>query len=830
MQASGDKTDPQPSVVAFLGSSSNVNLLFEPQEEGDSFHYALPDDMSSNPRMTELDNEDLEVLKFRGAFLLPPRDLCDDLIESFFEKIHPTMPILNRSQFMRSYNNPSNPPSLLLLQSMLLAGSRVCKSPALLDSDQSVDLASLTFYKRAKALFDANYETDRITIVQSVMLLGWWWEGPEDVTRNSFYWSRVALSIAQGFGLHRSMENTSMPLATKRTWKKVWWALFARDRWGAVGLGRPVMINLEDSDVPMLTEDDFIEDEPGFPSLYPMNRIQVLAFIHTVKLSEIMGMVLRQQFSVNAENSRRQNKVPVVSHCDMAMGSWMSNLPPELKYSVKDKANHNFFIATLHAQYYTVLCLVHRSNVLRKGNLASDNPYPSWGIAFQAAHMISRIMENLLQFEECGDCSVFYIYTVFSAMIMLLYQTDSPTPSVVESAKKAFETCSVALNEMGKKWMVARMIQKLFKPLNADKQLREQYVKDAQKRANTSPNARYSKKVKVKSKVSSSSREPIPNRRTFPESSYSPSAIIDQGAMSKPAMSPPSSSVRTMFSKQPVLSLDQVQGNIPNFTSSSSPAMVEGLSSQMQVGGPGGWNKQMHRSHLPDHTNAAPPLVNPDFLFVTNNPPDSQNFYQNFQPSQLFPDPNDSEGRGSLSEMLFSNTNAVGMESAESSTSSISGQTPPQPHPTHTSGSGMMHSTPSDTISPAGEPPSHLSPTASRHVGDGNPEDMHGGPGSGGPKWNPGSQVPNSLNLNEWYHYLTSTFQSVHPMDHEGHNGRVPGHTPAQSEGMEMPTTHSDGDHGIMSDLLNLNHGSLVDNGGSGSGKGSNSGVNPNNS
>lgn len=820
--------------MAFLGSSSNVNLLFEPQEEGDSFHYALPDDMSSNPRMTELDNEDLEVLKFRGAFLLPPRDLCDDLIESFFEKIHPTMPILNRSQFMRSYNNPSNPPSLLLLQSMLLAGSRVCKSPALLDSDQSVDLASLTFYKRAKALFDANYETDRITIVQSVMLLGWWWEGPEDVTRNSFYWSRVALSIAQGFGLHRSMENTSMPLATKRTWKKVWWALFARDRWGAVGLGRPVMINLEDSDVPMLTEDDFIEDEPGFPSLYPINRIQVLAFIHTVKLSEIMGMVLRQQFSVNAENSRRQNKVPVVSHCDMAMGSWMSNLPPELKYSVKDKATHNFFIATLHAQYYTVLCLVHRSNVLRKGNQASDNPYPSWGIAFQAAHMISRIMENLLHFEECSDCSVFYIYTVFSAMIMLLYQTDSPTPSVVESAKKAFETCSVALNEMGKKWMVARMIQKLFKPLNADKQLRQQYVKDAQKRANTSPNARYSKKIKVKSKASSSSREPIPNRRPFPESSYSPSAIIDQGAMSKPAMSPPSSSVRTMFSKQPVLSVDQVQGSIPNFTSSSSSAMVDGLSSQLQVGGPGagpvagGWNKQMLRSHLPDHTNAAPPLVNPDFLFVTNNPPDSQNFYQNFQPSQLFPDPNDSEGRGSLSEMLFTNSNAVGVESAESSTSSVSGHTPPQPQPTHTSGSGMLHSTSSDTISPSGEAPSHLSPRPGRNVGDGNTEDMHGGPGRGGPKWNPGSQVPNSLNLNEWYHYLTSTFQTVHPMDHDGHNGRVSDHAPAQSEGMEMPTTHADGDNGIMSDLLNLNHGSLVDNGGSGS-KGSSGGVNSTN-
>jgi hypothetical protein len=37
----------------------------------------------------------------------------------------------------------------------------------------------MTFYKRAKALYDANYEDDRVTIVQALVLLGWYWEGPE---------------------------------------------------------------------------------------------------------------------------------------------------------------------------------------------------------------------------------------------------------------------------------------------------------------------------------------------------------------------------------------------------------------------------------------------------------------------------------------------------------------------------------------------------------------------------------------------------------------------------------------------------------------------------
>jgi len=122
---------------------------------------------------------------------------------------------------MRRYRDTKNPPSLLLLQAVLLAGSRVCTNPQLIDANGSTTPAAMTFYKRAKALYDANYEDDRVTIVQALILMGWYWEGPEgwrsetfhlcrhyankglDVTKNVFYWSRVATIVAQGSGMHR---------------------------------------------------------------------------------------------------------------------------------------------------------------------------------------------------------------------------------------------------------------------------------------------------------------------------------------------------------------------------------------------------------------------------------------------------------------------------------------------------------------------------------------------------------------------------------------------------------------------------------------------------
>lgn len=164
----------------------------------------------------------MNILNKRGAFLLPPRGLCDELVECFFQWVAPIIPVINRGQFMKRYRDSKNPPSILLLQAMLLAGSRVCTNPQLMDVNGSTTPAAITFYRRAKALYDANYEDDRVSIVQSLVLMSWYWEGPEgnnpislllsvcelltlsgDVTKNVFYWTRVAIVVAQGSGMHR---------------------------------------------------------------------------------------------------------------------------------------------------------------------------------------------------------------------------------------------------------------------------------------------------------------------------------------------------------------------------------------------------------------------------------------------------------------------------------------------------------------------------------------------------------------------------------------------------------------------------------------------------
>ena len=334
--------------VAYLGESSNLSLLVHDRHgTTDVVHYPLPDSIKgTRSRITELDNLEMEILHQRGAFLLPPRALCDELVDSFFNWIAPVVPVINKSRFITRYKDTKNPPSLLLLQAILLAGSRVCTNPQLMDSNGSTTPAAMTFYKRAKALYDANYEDDRVTIVQALILMGWYWEGPEDVTKNVFYWTRVATVVAQGSGMHRSVEQSQLSRPDKRLWKRIWWSLFTRDRSVAVALGRPVHINTDDSDVEMLTEDDFIEDEGDQPARFPPDNVHVQFFLQYVRLTEIMGLVLSQQYSV-ASKARRQNAIDL-THSDMALADWLQNCPKEVYW---ERPKHNFWSALLHANY-----------------------------------------------------------------------------------------------------------------------------------------------------------------------------------------------------------------------------------------------------------------------------------------------------------------------------------------------------------------------------------------------------------------------------------------------------------------------------------------------
>ncbi|KAL0638415.1 Transcriptional activator of fatty acid utilization [Maublancomyces gigas] len=632
--------------VAYLGESSNLSLLVHDKHgTSDIVHYPLPENIrGSRARLTELDTIEIDILHQRGAFLLPPRALCDELVEAYFKWIAPIVPVINRSRFMRRYRDPKNPPSLLLLQSVLLAGSRVCQNPQLMDVTGSTTPAAMTFYKRAKALYDANYEDDRVTIVQSLVLMGWYWEGPEDVTKNVFYWSRVATIVAQGSGMHRSVEHSQLSKADKRLWKRIWWTLFTRDRMVAVALGRPVHINTDDSDVEMMSEDDFLEDdEPGLPAEYPPNQLHVQFFLHHVKLCEIMGLVLSQQYSV-ASKARRQHQIDLV-HSDLALADWMLHVPPEMRYHIEDKSRQNFWAALLHSTYYTTLCLLHRAHMPPSSSntngthyyTAVDETYPSRNIAFKAATAITSIIDNLIGHDQLRYCPAFVVYSLFSALIMHVYQTRSTVPTVVAESKERMRKCMLALKEVSRIWIVAKMVYTLFESILGNKHLEERLQKSAGRRHHNKKPHHHQRGA-----------PPTPSTTTTTASSTS----IAAAAVAAPGAEP----IKRKFDEMDLGALLPV----PTMSYERSRALTPGASSGLMQGiVPSPVLMPTSRAITPAREVAGSPYLttdgrsttpfNPGLAMVPGTPPDlylvtrssppiSQSLWENFQPNQLFPD------------------------------------------------------------------------------------------------------------------------------------------------------------------------------------------------
>ncbi|KAJ6118231.1 cutinase transcription factor 1 alpha, partial [Penicillium samsonianum] len=441
--------------VVYQGESGNVTFLIQGYQGGANVHYPHPENIGKpGTKLNKLDKFEMDILHQRGAFLLPPRSLCDRIIDAYFKWVHPTVPAINRTRFMKQYRDPKNPPSVLLLHAILLAGSRFCNDEA----DGLVVPDAQIFYNRAKALYDANYEDDRVTIIQSALLMGWYWEAPEDVTKNAFYWSRVATVIAQGCGMHRTVEQSHLRKSYKRLWKRIWWTLFTLDRSIAVALGRPTNIDLQNCDVEMLTEDDFVEeDADGVDRLnvFSPNPVHVQFFLQYVKLCGIMGIVLAQNYPVVSKEQR--NPTAGLTTCsDTALTEWLRDCPQIVYW---EAPRHHFWAAILHSHYYTTLCLLHRVPPTLGDSAHSRNT------SSQAAAMITCIVEILASSDQLRYSPSSIVHSLFSALIIHINEISTSVSTIRHGVTDRLRSCMSALKEVSHVWVTGKMAYILFESI-----------------------------------------------------------------------------------------------------------------------------------------------------------------------------------------------------------------------------------------------------------------------------------------------------------------------------------------------------------------------------
>ncbi|KKK16428.1 C6 transcription factor (Ctf1B) [Aspergillus rambellii] len=478
---------PNPSVPPTLPLShvtSQIQQLLDPSfgSTPRPSGIILPDYIRGLP--ARLQKEDIDYLAMKGALTVPDVSLRNELLKAYIHYVHTYMPLLDLDDFLQTIaqNDGIHRMSLLLFQAVMFAGTAFIELRHLHAAGYSTRKAARkAFFQRARLLYDFDYEVDRISLVQSLLLMTYWYETPDD-QKDTWHWMGVSLSLAHTIGLHRDPANSRMDARRQRMWKRIWWSTYTRDRLIALGMRRPMRVKDDDCDVPMLTLDDF--DFHSFsPEIVNMvgnseilqsvscQRELASMFIEKAKLCLCVSHVLSAQYSVLSHKfggtmettmmlvpKKSAAETFEVRRCDQELEDWLAHLPTEIRYSPVAPAKLTEAQGVLHSHrallkmvYLTTSSALHRPQVL------PAVPFPSMDTELQdisrdkvrfAAIEITNIAQDLHSLDLTRYFPTTGVTVLLPAVIIHLLDIKSSDPSVRMTSLQRFYQCMRILQRL----------------------------------------------------------------------------------------------------------------------------------------------------------------------------------------------------------------------------------------------------------------------------------------------------------------------------------------------------------------------------------------------
>ncbi|CAH0019627.1 unnamed protein product [Clonostachys rhizophaga] len=360
----------------------------------------------------------------------PKKALADRLVRAYFDRINCGWPIVDEESFMYQYekNYPSDPLPLTLLNAVLMVGAHVLAD----EDDEMKDLQSILFH-RAKTLIDFRLDQDRVAFVQVAILMTWYSDGLEDIVANTWHWIGIATRTGLGLGMHRNTFQSMMQPHWKRIWTRLWWILFQFefDTLASASLGRPQILNLDDSDVPELVPEHF----KGIPNA----NIQFL--IQQSKLCMIISRTARDGWSLRSTAQARNNAIETA---DEALASFLHQLPPELQLRA---TNITTWQAMLHLTYNNFVILIHRPPPKGGPDGQEDASYTRPHLCAVATVAISSILESLI--DQNLICTLWYSvnHIILTAIINASTEIASSNPLTAAESQRGLSitSCIIAV-------------------------------------------------------------------------------------------------------------------------------------------------------------------------------------------------------------------------------------------------------------------------------------------------------------------------------------------------------------------------------------------------
>lgn len=251
-----DDRDRIKEPFSYVGSSSGIYLLSRLFTK-DTTNLDT-EEKQALPRPLEGHEEDLMIVRFGGDPLnklgfgrilnpdwkMPPKDLTDHLIDIYFKKMNPMLPILDEDLFYEEYRKANHAYTFIpIIMTLCRVTCRILKKDDPLLLKYEIDRG--TFFrdisKQISLYFDLDFLEPKIETIQVLLLNAsnaekWGLESTDWITTS------IAVKMAQDLGLHRAnTQQEGIPKKVMEAKKRLWWSAYIIDRWVCASLGRSAL-------------------------------------------------------------------------------------------------------------------------------------------------------------------------------------------------------------------------------------------------------------------------------------------------------------------------------------------------------------------------------------------------------------------------------------------------------------------------------------------------------------------------------------------------------------------------------------------------------------
>ncbi|CEI63563.1 hypothetical protein FVEN_g6694 [Fusarium venenatum] len=465
----------------------SANTPHTNQNQGDS-QYHLPSYISPFP--SHLDKHDFEFLARKDCLTIPDNQLRDELIRIYAFIVYPFMPAIDLIDFLEPITGSSEGAtvSLLLFQAIMFS-SVTFVDIQLLQSHglESKRAARKVFFNRVKLLYSLGYETDRLTLVQSLLLMTYWYDSDSD-DKHTWYWMGLALTTAHIEGLHRDLEEPQQMTKKRRLRRRIWWSCVIRDRLLGLGLRRPSRIREDEFSVELLRLDDFDISAPPPPAVArllvapsytgkdPVNRQRMATLcIDLSQLCITIGRILHSQYTIASTPGGGSNylrraivrprslkeQANSFAKCDADLQEWFQNLTSESRYvlGARDEGTATAQVENstirlhkilLYMKYLTAIGALHRPQVFYSGSdsIDSTRKVESRRKLTEAAVAITKLAFDLQSNGQMCYAPTSSIPAFLSAVLIHLLNIRSPDEETRNISIGRFCQCLDALHQL----------------------------------------------------------------------------------------------------------------------------------------------------------------------------------------------------------------------------------------------------------------------------------------------------------------------------------------------------------------------------------------------